>query len=110
MSDRFERGDGRRIHPVHLTLVLAPEPEVDAGTNIVLKIRAGCPHGCDLRGEIVNVVASGSAVVVSAQLSQFGGGVNETDECVFAAPDEVGDHVWMVVLPACEAGGLLHDE
>jgi hypothetical protein len=109
MSERVDRDDERRTHPVRLTLTLAPAPEVDAGTAIVLKIQARCRDGCDLRGRIVDVVAPEGAVVAAAELTDFAEGANETNECAFKAPDDTGRHSWTVVLPAHEADDLLHE-
>ena len=60
----FERDDGAPpTHPTSVALSRSPAAEVDAGTDIVLKVKVSCPHGCDLRGRVINVMAPDGAVV-----------------------------------------------
>ncbi len=87
-----------------------PAAEVDAGTDIVLKIKVSCPHGCDLRGEVVNVIAPDGAVVAGCGLTDFSDHANETAEFAFTAPDEVGEYSWTLVFPKHEAEGAIHEE
>jgi hypothetical protein len=100
MTDRIEHADeDARPHPTTVTLSRAPASEVDAGTEIVLKVKVSCPHGCDLRGRVIHVVAPDGAVAGSGPLAEFTDNVNETTEFVFMAPEEVGEYSWTVVFP-----------
>jgi hypothetical protein len=84
--------------------------KVDAGTDIVLKIKASCPYGCDLRGRVVSVMAPDGAVLASRELGELGDRANETMEFAFTAPDEVGEFSWTLVIPEHEAEGVVHEE
>lgn len=99
-----------RTHPVTVALSRPPAAEVDARTAIVLKARVSCPHGCDVRGLVINVMAPDGAAVGGTGLAEFADGVNETAEFTFFAPDEVGEHSWTVVFPKQESEGVLHEE
>ena len=100
MSDNIERAEEEvRPHPTTVALSRAPAAEVDAGTEIVLKVKVSCPHGCDLRERAIDVVSPDGAVVGSSRLVEFSNNVNETTEFAFIAPEEVGEHSWTVVFP-----------
>jgi hypothetical protein len=99
--------------PPHLTTVVLSRPpaaEIDAGTDIVLKVKVSCPDGCDLRERVINVMAPDGVVVGASRLAEFGDHVNETTEFAFRAPDEVGEYSWTVLFPKSEADGLVHEE
>jgi hypothetical protein len=111
MSNKFERADEEP--PKHLINVALGRPlaaEVDAGTDIVLKVKVSCPDGCDLRGQVINVMTPDRTVVAGSQLTEFADHINETTEFAFMAPDEVGEYSWTVVFPKHEAEGLVHEE
>ncbi|HEV3217612.1 MAG TPA: hypothetical protein VGZ27_17915 [Vicinamibacterales bacterium] len=111
MKNSVERADQKpRMHPTRVALSRPPAAEVDAGTDIVLKIKASCPYGCDLRGRVINVMAPNGAVVAASELAEFSDSATETTEFAFAAPDEVGEYSWTLVFPKCEAEGLVHEE
>jgi hypothetical protein len=111
MSKNVERADGEpRTHPTSVALGRPPAAEVDAGTDIVLKIKVSCPFGCDLRGRVINVMAPDGAVVAGSGLAEFADNANETTEFAFRAPHEVGEYSWRLVFPEHEAGGLVHEE
>ena len=97
-------------HPTVVALSRPPEAEVDAGTDVVLKAKVSCRHGCDLRDRTVNVASPEGVVVAEARLAEFADGHNETAEFAFTAPDVVGEHSWSVVFPRHEAEGLVHEE
>ena len=111
MSDKVDRADEEpRTHLTSVALSRAPAEEVDAGTDILLKVKVSCPYGCDLRGRVVNVMAPDGAVVAGSGLADFADRANETTEFVFPAPDEVGEYSWTVVFPKQESEGLVHEE
>jgi hypothetical protein len=101
-----------QTHPTTVTISRAPAAEVDAGTDIVLKVNVSCPHGCDLRGRVITVMAPDGGVVGSSSLAEFADNANETAEFAVKAPDEVGEHSWTVVFPREQADGdvLVHAE
>src|SRR5438128_5829232 len=99
-----------RTHLTSVALGRPPAAEVDAGTDVVLKVKVSCPHGCDLRERVINVMAPDGAIVATSRLAEFAGNVNETTEFAFIAPDEVGEYSWTVVFPKQEAEGLVQEE
>jgi hypothetical protein len=111
MSHNVKREDEEsRTHPISVALSQPPSAEIDAGTDIVLKVKVSCLDGCDLRERVINVMAPDGVVVGGSRLAEFADNVNETTEFAFAAPDEVGEHSWTVVFPKSEADGLVHEE
>ena len=111
MSNNVERADEElRSHPITVALGRPLAAEVDAGTDIALKIKVSCPYGCDLRGRVVNVMAPDGAVVAASGLADFADNANETTEFAFMAPEEVGEYSWTLVFPKHEAEGLVHEE
>ena len=111
MSSKVERTDeAPRTHPTSVALSRPLAAEVDAGTNIVLKIKVSCPYGCDLRGRVIDVIAPGGAVVARSGLADFADNANETTDLAFMAPDEVGEYSWTLMFPEHEAEGLVHHE
>ena len=111
MSKRVERADEEpRTHLTSVALSRPPAAEVDAGTDIVLKIKVSCPYGCDLRGRVINVMAPDGDLVAGSGLADFADNVNETTEFAFMAPEKVGEHSWTLVFPKHEAEGLVHEE
>src|ERR1700730_17895019 len=100
MSNNVERsGEEPRTHLKRIELSRPPAAEVDAGTDIVLKIKVCCPHGCDLRGGVINVVAPDGALMAGCGLADFADGANETTEFAFLAPAQAGRYSWTAVFP-----------
>ena len=84
MSKRVKRADEEpRTHPTTVALSQPPAAEVDAGTDILLKIKVSCPHGCDLRGRVIHVMSPDGAVVAASGLADFADNTNETTEFAF---------------------------
>jgi hypothetical protein len=111
MSKNVERaGEGARTHQTRVALSRAPAPEVDAGRDIVLKVKVSCAHGCDLRGRVISVMAANGVVVAGSGLADWADNANETTEFGFVAPDEVGEYSWTLAFPKDEAEGLVHEE
>ncbi len=110
MSDNIGRPDEEvRPHTTTVALSHPLDPEIDAGTEIVLKVAVSCPHGCDLRERVINVIAPDGAVVGTSRLAEFAGHANETMEFAFVAPEEVGEYSWTVVFPKDHSGDLVHE-
>jgi hypothetical protein len=111
MSNEVEHADEEpRMHPTSVALSRPPAAEVDAGTDVALKIKVSCPFGCDLRGHVINVIAPDGTVVAGSALADFADAVNETTAFAFMAPDEVGEYGWTLVFAKHEAEGLVHEE
>jgi hypothetical protein len=73
----------------------------------MVRARASCPEGCDLRGGLVNIVVS-EEVVLTAELAESEGA--ETEELVLNAPAQLGEGVWSVTFPRQELDGVVHEE
>ena len=99
-----------RVHPITVELSRSLDADVDAGTEIVLKVKVSCAHGCDLRGQEIDVVAPDGAVVGSGRLVEFSENVNETAEFAFMAPEEVGEYAWTVVFAKHDLEDVAHQE
>ena len=111
MIDDIERADEQaRAHPTTVALGRPPAVEADAGTAIALSVKVSCPHGCDLRERVIDVVAPDGAVVASSKLAEFTDGVNETTDFAFMAPEEVGEYSWKVVFPNDHGEDVAHEE
>jgi hypothetical protein len=99
-----------QAHETSTSVVKSALAEVDAGTDIALEVRLSCSSACDLRGSIVRIVGEDTAVAKEVELTEFDGGVNETDEFVVKAPIKPGEYTWTAVFPAQEKEGVLHEE
>jgi len=87
----------------------AARAELDAGIDMVLKVRLSCSSACDLRGKTVEIIAQ-DAVMKVIELVAFDGTANETDEFVLKSPIVPGEYMWTAVFPAQEKNGILHEE
>jgi hypothetical protein len=97
-------------HQTNTEMVQSAPPEVDAGTNIALKVKVSCPSACDLRGKVVRVISQDTGVAKEVALTTREEEINETDEFTVKAPIEPGESAWSVVFPAQEVGGVIHEE
>ena len=70
-------------HPTSVALSRPPATEVDAGTDVTLKVKVFCPSGCDLRGSTINVTAPDGLVVATSELVEHAEHANETAEFTF---------------------------
>ncbi len=96
-------------HSTSVLVINKGSIQVDAGGAIALKVRVSCALACDLRGEIVKIVAHDNVVVAQAPLVSFDDVTNETDRFVFRAPAEPGQYTWTAVLSAQGQDGLEHE-
>ena len=94
---------------VHLE-VSEPVPiEAGAGSEIVVRLRASCPAGCDRRGMTIRAIAPDGSDAAHA-LASHDGAVSESGDIVLRAPPRVGEHVWRFVLAAHEIAGVRYGE
>jgi hypothetical protein len=98
-----------QAHETSTSMVKAGPAQLDAGTDIALKVKVSCSSACDLRGKIVKIMAQ-DAVVKEIELVSFDGVANETNEFVVKAPTKSGEYTWTAVFPAQENAGILHGE
>jgi hypothetical protein len=100
-----------QAHETSTSMVKAALAELNAGTDIALKVKVSCSLACDLRGKTVNIIAQDAAVVAKEiELTEFDGTGNETGEFVVQSPIEPGEYTWTAVFPAQEKEGVLHEE
>ena len=65
--------------------------------------------GCDLSGAPFKVVASDN-IVVSGELPRLSGDNHDSAEITVAAPEQIGEFEWTLVVPAHEIDGICHRE
>jgi hypothetical protein len=96
-------------HRTNLEMSQSAPLEVEAGADIILRVKVSCPEGCDLRGIPVSVMAADS-VISTTELATFDEAVNETEAFALKAPGKVGEHAWTVLFPRHENEGAVHEE
>ena len=96
-------------HRTNLHLTQPLPPEIEAGADVALTVNVSCGHGCDLRGRLVQIVAS-DGLTSTGELVHYDGAANETEEIALQAPKEVGQHAWSVLFPRHETEGDVHEE
>jgi len=99
-----------QAHETSTSMVKAALAELDAGTDIALKVKVSCSLACDLRGKTINIIAQDAVVAEEIELTTFDETGNETGEFVMRAPIEPGEYTWTAVFPAQETEGVLHEE
>ena len=102
--------EGVQSHQTNTEMIQPPPPEVDAGTDIALKVKVSCSSACDLQGKTVRIIAQDSTVAKEIALTSFEEEMNETDEFTVKAPIELGECTWSAVFQGQEVGGVLHEE
>jgi hypothetical protein len=99
-----------KTHETNTSMAKAALAELDAGTDIALKVRVSCPSKCNLKGSKARIIDDEGSVVKEFELVSFDGAANETDEFVVKAPIKPGAHTRTAVFPAQEKEGVLHEE
>jgi len=95
--------------PCNCRVELTPD-EVDAGTDITLKIRVECPPRDGLRAASVSVRNQENAELERADLEKSDDGIYQANDIVVAAPPVVGEHRYRAVVVAVGKGGALHEQ
>lgn len=126
-------------HETTTSLVMAPSGELDAGSDIALKVRVSCACGCKLDGQSVRIIdqygtlnqtieiaspqapPSGDTWAAQPPVEKFTSNgtmpnedptsavINETDEYVVKSPINPGEYTWIALFPSQEKEGVLHD-
>jgi len=91
-------------------MVKAALAELDAGTDMALKVRVSCSANCSLQGGRVRIADDEGTVVKETELTEFDGTGSETDEFIVKVPTEPGGYTWTAVFPAQEKQGVVHEE
>ncbi len=97
-------------HQTNTEMVGSSPPEVDAGTDIPLRVRVSCASACDLRGSRVRIIAEDGTVTGEAALASLEEAMNETDDFAVKAPIGLGECTWSILFPGQEVGGVPHEE
>jgi hypothetical protein len=98
-------------HPTKISLSQAPPTQLFAGTEIVLKIRVSCSHGCNLQGKKIRVLSENDSPLKEAELREFtGDDGNLTEELKLLTPLELGEATWQALFPFCEGETVRHEE
>jgi hypothetical protein len=84
-------------------------PELDVGAEVVLKVKVSCPHGCDLSGAQVKVMAA-DEVLMTSGLAASGETIYETEDFPLNAPAQVGEHTWTLLFARHDDQGVVHEE
>jgi hypothetical protein len=90
------------------TVEVAPS-EVDAGAELIVTVRASCPHECDLTGQNVSIRDRDDAELACNELSTLEDGAFVT-ALTLRAPLKAGENVLRAVLAAEEKDGVRHDQ
>ena len=99
-----------RAHQTNISMAEAAPVEIDAGTDMALKVKVSCSSECDLQGFPVFICDDEGAAVEEVELAEFDGAANETDGFVVKAPIRPGEYTWTTVFPAQEKEGISHEE
>ncbi len=99
-----------QAHETSIFIVKSASVELDASSDIALKVKVSCPSNCNLQGSKVRIADASGAVVKEIELVSFDGAANETGEFAVKAPGKPGKHTWTAVFGAQEKAGILHKE
>jgi hypothetical protein len=97
-------------HHTNTEMIQSAPQQVDAGSDIALKVKVACSSGCDLRDKAVRIIAQDGGVAKEVMLTGCEEEINETDEFAVRAPTELGEYTWSAVFPTQEEEGVAHEE
>lgn len=83
-----------KAHETTISMAKTADAEVDAHSNIELKVRVECSEKCNLQTGKVTIIDGQDSVVKKVDLTVFKSGVNETAEFIVKAPTEPGEYTW----------------
>ena len=87
-----------------------PVPEeIDAGSDFSITIGVTAPVGLSLSGAPFSIKEA-DRTILDGELAELTGELHDTVEIALAAPEEVGEFHWTLVLPAREIDGARYDE
>jgi hypothetical protein len=84
--------------------------EVDAGTDVILKIGVVAPREHDLSRTSVSIRNADHTELAQAELKKADGKDYESDEIVLTAPSVAGKYVYRAVLVTTDKDGSLHEQ
>jgi hypothetical protein len=94
-----------------VTFVVNVSPEVvDAGAEMTLRGEVSYIPACDLRGHNLLIKDETGIEMSTAELTDFDGEINETQEFIVNAPVSPGRYTWQAVFPAIVREGISYAE
>jgi hypothetical protein len=96
-------------HQTNVEMSRSVPPALEVGADLLLQVKVSCPDGCDLRGVPIHVIANDEIVMTTA-LATHDERVNNTEDFALAAPAEVGEHAWIILVPRHEIENVVHEE
>jgi hypothetical protein len=101
-----------KTHSANLELSEPAPAELSVGSDFVLQVKVSCPAGCDLGAMPLAVTGP------DGQVATFGPGSDQEAapgevaprEIALTAPQQVGEHVWVVRFLPQERAGIRHEE
>jgi hypothetical protein len=99
-----------KAHPTSISIVEPVPAEIDAGSDMALKIRVLCASGCNLLGGRIRIRDNQGDVVTEADLHSFDGTNNATNVFTVRVPVIPGEYIWSADFLAVEEENILHQE
>ena len=84
--------------------------EVDAGTDVTLKVRVAGPRKHDLSRSSASIRDADNAELARAGLKKSDGEEYESDDIVVMTPSVAGEYVYRAVLGTTDKDGSLHEQ
>ena len=97
-------------HQTKVELSRSVPPGLEAGADVILKVKVSCSEGCDLRGVPVKVTTADEIVITRELAAYYDESTNETEDVAVKAPGQVGEHAWTIVFPGHTIDGAVHEE
>jgi hypothetical protein len=97
-----------KLHHRSTCAIEVDPPEVDAGAELTVTIRASCPHGCDLSRQRVSIRNADDAELAGAELAERNADSHEA-RMALRALLEARERACRAVLAAHETNGVLHE-
>src|SRR5947209_2459488 len=101
-----------KTHSAHLELNEPAPAELPVGSDFVLQVKLSCPAGCDLGTMPLAVTGPDGQVATFAPAFDQEAAPSEVvaREIALQAPQQVGEHVWVIRFLPQERAGLRHEE
>jgi hypothetical protein len=97
-------------HSTSTSMVELSSTQVDAGNDLMLKVKVECPFKCNLQNAKVRIADDSGVIIKEIELTCFDGTVNETAEFSIKAPINPGEYTWNVLFEGEETTDLAHEE
>lgn len=95
-------------HQTSISLVNAIPAAIDAGAELLLRLKAFCACGCSLAGGTIHIYDHQGVLAAEAVLPGIAEGEDKPSECAVMAPAVPGDYTWTAVLQEQQSEDILH--